>query len=396
MIKQYYGACLFDDSKIPGHGWSCRPDGDPERISGIHDLGNDINWVTNLEYKAFISNNLGHIKHICQNQFFRESIDALILDYGFGSNRNMEASQFLANHFNNTAIFGNTLTGIDPVKNRLNYRYSQHISNQLNIPILRQGARGITQELADFICESSTQANQAMVGGINGSISLHCYYPRLLYFRWLLSQPVPISTDWNKTALKQERDVGFKNGRIVNEELIKKMAATSASKMQAMFLRISVNSQQKDYATFGTFGRGKKEPREWVTLPELLNICRYSLVTIKEVYTLPMGYLKDHVDFLSDIYAAPDVSISMGLFMQNVAAAIMAPVNKKETPLGAYLRAYDRVGCFHAAEKLYSLGVLPASFSMGRIVTRVTEDQVENTKACMASIGLVPFLGDVS
>jgi hypothetical protein len=86
----------------------------------------------------------------------------------------------------------------------------------------------------------------------------------------------------------------------------------------------------------------------------------------------------------------PDVSISMGLFMQNLAAAVMAPVNKKETAIGAYLRAYDRAGCFTAAEQLYMLGVMPGSFSMGRIVTKVASDDVIKAKSAMASRGIIP------
>ncbi len=395
MNKEFYGVCLFDDSKYAGDGWACRPGGSPIQINGVHDLGNDINWVTNLDYKTFMSNGLGKLRHICQSQFFRETITALLSDYGFGPSDNKRAAPFIAEHLNNTAIFGNTLLGIDPIRNRSNYRYSQMIQKQFEnqLPILKQSARGISPELSDYICESSTQINQAMIGKISGTVPIHCHYPRLLYFRWLLSQPVPVSMDWKKISLSTDRVVGYRDGSIVNRGFLEGLYAGSISQKEARFFRISVLKTQSDYATYGGFGCGKSETREWVTMPELLNMCRYSLVSIKEIYSLPLGYLKDYVDFLPAFDNIPDISISAGLFMQNVAAAFMLQIDKKETPLTAYLRAYDRIGCFLGAEQLYALGVMPASFSMGRIVTVVGDDQIGEVKARMASIGMIPFIG---
>lgn len=395
MSRQYFGVCLFDSKTSPTEGWACRPNAAPERVTGIHDLSQDINWVTNLDYNTFRQHNLGHLKHICQSQFFRESLDSLMMDYGFREGRFAEASVFLAQHLNNTAVFGNSLLGIDPLRVRNNYRFAQSIAAQLHIPLLKQGARGITQEVADYICSSATQANQAMVGGITNPISYHCYYPRLLYFRWLLNQLVPITPEWSgpKTLSNEKsRIIGYYNGSLKEERFLRVIADEAKKRQRAFFFRISVIKQQKDYAIFGTFGRGKAESREWVTLPELLNLARYSQIELKEYYSLPAGYLKDYIEFLPDLEKIPDISVSMGLFMQNLAAAVMAPVNKKETALGAYLRAYDRVACFHAAEKLYRHEIIPASFSMGRIVVRGTEAQKSNIQACMASLGLIPFV----
>jgi hypothetical protein len=392
MHTDFYGVCLFDDSKIPGDGWAARPNEPAIRISGIHDLAHDLNWVTNLDYGSFMANGLGAMRHICQSQYFRESVDSLLGDYALGENHEVAAA-FLADHFNGTAIFGHSLMGIDPLKVRNNYRYAQHIVNQLNIPLLKQSSRGITQEHSDLICESATQANQAMVGNMKGLLSVHGYFPRLLYFRWLLRQLVPISLDWKKEKFARE-EIGYKDGKLVGKNLLLELSRVSEESKVALFFRIAIYSQHKEYSTFGSFGVGKKESREWVTLPELLNLSRYARIQVKETYSLPGGYLRDYIDCLAVLENIPDVSISMGLFMQNLAAAVMAPVNKKETAIGAYLRAYDRVGCFTAAEQLYMLGVMPGSFSMGRIVTKVTPDDVIKAKSAMASRGIIPA-GDI-
>ncbi len=392
MTPEFYGACLFDNNKIPGDGWACRPNGIPFRISGVHDLAHDLNWVTNLDYGSFMSNGFGNMRHICQAQYFRESIESLMSDYALAENHSI-ASEFLANHFNSTSVFGHKFMGIDPMKARITYRYFQHIVNQLNIPILKQTARGISVEHSDSICESATQANQAMVGNMKGLESIHGYFPRLLYFRWVLSQQVPISMDWTKHKFNSN-EVGYKDGKLVGKSDLLKLRDACKKESIAPFFRISVLSENKEWSTFAHFGAGKKTTREWVTMPELLSMVRYTRLQIKETMSLPAGYLKDYVDCLEALESIPDVSISLGLFVQNLAAAIMAPVNRKETPLGAYLRAYDRVGCMSAAEQLYMRGIMPGSFSMGRIVAKTRPDQIIQSKAAMASLGIIPA-GDV-
>lgn len=392
MSTEFYGACLFDDNKIPGDGWACRPNGDPFRVSGVHDLAHDLNWVTNLDYGSFMANGLGAMRHICQSQYFRESVDSLMGDYALVEDH-AKASQFLANHFNATSIFGHKFMGIDPMRLRNNYRYAQHIGNQLNVPLLKQTARGITQEHSDVICESATQANQAMVGNMKGLASVHGYFPRLLYFRWLLSQLVPISLDWTKHKYTCN-EIGYKDGKLVGKSTLLELSQKSHADKLALFFRISIYSENKEWASFAHFGAGKKTTREWVTMPELLSMSRYTRLQIKETMSLPAGYLKDQVDCLDALMKIPDVSVSLGLFMQNLAAALMAPVNKKETALSAYLRAYDRVGCLSVAEQLYMRGVTPGSFSMGRIVAKTATDNIVQAKAAMASQGIIPA-GDV-
>jgi len=388
MSPEFYGACLFDNNKIPADGWACRPNGTPFRISGVHDLAHDLNWVTNLDYGSFMSNGYFKMRHICQAQYFRESIDSLISDYALSENHNI-ASQFLADHFNSTSGFGYKFMGIDPMKVRITYRYYQHIVNQLNIPILKQSAGGITQEYSDSICEGATQANQAMVGNMKGLQSIHGYFPRLLYFRWMLSQKVPVSMDWIKLKFNSN-EVGYKDGKLIGKTDLLKLRDACEKKNLAPFFCISVLFQNKEWSTFAHFGSGKDATREWVTMTELMSMVRYSRIQVKETMSLPAGYLKDYVDCLAALENFPDGYISLGLFMQNLAAAIMAPVNKKETPLGAYLRAYDRVGCLSVAEQLYMRKVMPGSFSMGRIVAKTPAEEIFRAKAALASLGIVP------
>lgn len=393
-MKALFGVCIFDDKKIPGEGWSCRPGETPERITGVHDLANDLCWVTNLEYNAFMANNLSHLKHICQSQYFRQSLDFFLTDYGFKQGGNKAASEFLANHFNLTGLTGLNFLGINPVISRNNYRYSQLIANNISLPIWKQSPRGMPEALSDFIIENSTQQNQGMMGsrGVK-TTTMHCYFPRLTYFRWLLSQRVPSSMDW--THLRTFDDgkiVGYKGGQISNDKMLLGLHRISIKNNSLPFFRITVLSQNKEYATFGAFGVGKSESRSWVTLPELLSLTRYAMVKIHEIYELPAGKVSDHIELIDDLANIKDISVSHGLFMENLAAAVMSPVNKKETAVGAYLRAYDRAACLVAAEKFYQAGIRVGSYSMGRIVLMADESQRVHVQKVAVSFGLVPFI----
>lgn len=394
MIKSLVGVCLFDDKQTPADGWACRPDEEPVRVSGIHELSSDIAWIVNLDYKAFMAHNLGNLSHICHAQYFRQAVDFLLANYGFGSSNNKEGSRFLAKHLNLTAHTGYQLLGIDPIQSRNNYRYAQVIANNISVPIRHQPAKGLPEAQSQFIIENALQQNQIMVAPRPAkSVPMHCYFPSLTYFKWLLSQPVPVSMEWQLLARYEEgKFFGYKSGEFINYASLGKLRERCSKKGILPFFRISVVSQNKEYATFGTFGAGKQGGRSWVTLPEIFSLCRYSLIKVYEIYTLPSGFLVDDIEVLSDVVKMKDLSISHGLFMENLAAGMMMPEKRKETALAAYLRAYDRAACLVAAEKIYKAGFLVGSYSMGKIVVLGQESQRADIQRTAATLGLVPFI----
>lgn len=132
----------------------------------------------------------------------------------------------------------------------------------------------------------------------------------------------------------------------------------------------------------------------WATYPEVLELMRYSELMVYESASVGAGVLQDVPCIDNPLYSN---CMSAGLFLENYYCALMAPIDKRNTALGAYMRAYDRMACGRAAEAFHNAGFVVGSYSSGRIIVLIREGERERAEKLALKIGMIPpFPGEAS
>ncbi len=387
------GVCIFDDPKSPRSGFASINGQEATYVGGYHELTNDLLWVTNLEFPVFKELNLLRLRHLAQAQYFRTSIRMLQTEYGINDGRQL--SEFLSKLFSRTAQQGLQYFGADP--SNFNYRYHQALSANLHVPGMIEPIQGLDQNAIQLVIDHATQENQAMSGvkRPDRSSPVSFCFPRDAYSSWILGQMYPVSSVWKSDNLKREFTIGTRDGKKLSltESFVKRCAEYFKNSARATFFKISVQSHEASHRAFASFGSGSRDPRVWVTWPELLELLEYSVVTVYDSVSTASGRI---IDYLPDYCKGYGFGISGGLLLENLYVALASPVNRKNTALGAYIRAYDRVACGRSAAQFHNAGFCVGSYSSGRVVLLLPEGQKERATQLALTLGLVPPLEESS
>lgn len=387
MKKIQIGVCIFDDPKAPRAGYSSLNGSDPSYVSGYNELSTDVLWVTNLEYPVFKELNLLRLRHLAQAQYFRTSIRMLQVEYGISDHKQL--AQFMSKLFTRVASLGYKHFGADPAN--FNYRYHQALSAKLHIPGMIEPLQGLDQNAIQLVIDHSTQENQAMTGvkRPDRSSPISFCFPRDAYTQWLLTRVYPVSSVWKGDNLKREFNIGTRDGKKLplTQSFVSTCGGYFTNSARATFFRISVQSHEPTHRFFASFGAGSKEPRVWVSWPELLEMLEYSVVTVYESLSTAGGTISE---YLPEYCRASGFGIAESLLFENLYVALASPVNRKNTALGAYMRAYDRAACGRAAAYFHNAGFVVGSYSSGRVVLLLTEGQKERATKLALDFGMIP------
>lgn len=382
------GVCIFDDPKSARDGWASVAGEEGWRVTGYHELATDKLWVTNLDFPDFKALNLLRLKHLAQSQYFRTSIKMLQSEYGLLEAKPLAG--FLSALFNRVARLGDLHLGVEAHK--FNYRYTQAVGARMDVPALRVPIQGLNPNEVQLIIDHATQENQAMTGvkKPERSQAVAFIYPRFAYSKWLLSQDFPLDSVWKKDKIGREWRIGTREGKPfakANHEFIRMMDNYCVNAKRSVFMRIAVLSQEPSHRSFATFGAGAKGPRVWAAYPEVLELMRYAEIAVYDSVSVASSKLKDIPLVDTPQYSS---SISAGLFLENLYCSLMAPVDKTNTALGAYMRAMDRMACGRAAEQFHNAGFVVGSYSSGRIIVLVREGERERASQLAIKIGMIP------
>lgn len=382
------GVCLFDDPASPQGGFASLLGGEPFYVAGYHELPQTTLWITNLDYKVFRDLNLLRVRYLAQSQYFRTSMKLIQKELGLPDSK--QSSQILSKIFSRVITLGKNHFGADHMKS--NYRYHQCLMETIDIPGLHERPQGLDTNLIQMVIDHSTQENQAMTGvkRPERSSPVAFLFPRDAFGQWLMGRHYPIGNTYKNDGFNKEYTVGTRDGKKipVTESLIKRLAEY-AGRGRAMFFRISIVSQEPTHRAFASFGAGSNDPRVWVSWPELLEIVEYSVITIYESVSTVGGSIKE---FLPDFVNTSGCGFSEGLLLENLYASLSAPINKRNTALGAYIRAYDRMACQRAAQIFHAAGFTVGSYSSGRVVLMLPDSQMERATKVALDNGMLPPL----
>lgn len=409
--KKIIGVCLFDDPKDPSSGcWFSVAGDEPKRASGVNALPPKMTWVTNIKYEDFRANGLSQLGNIKETHYMRTDTDKMIKEFcSIKTDNNMENSRILSEIFNRTVVFGMDNLGVKVFSG--NFKYLSCIEDVVDLKSVK--ARSFTDyAYIQEAIENSYQVNQARYGvKPNHSKDYSFTFPRASYYRWLFGKKLPLNSDQFSAVSFKTGDlvIGMKDGRALDfhKERVSKLRDMVKKDDFAYFFQIEVPHVEKSHSSFATFscgnGTGKNSSkRTWASLPEILEISRFSVVKIFNGYKTPLSHLPSEImsiinnNSLDEIDRIEQTSISKGLFLENVFSMLAGKLggsSGNNTALGAYLRAYDRMACLCAAEIFSSMGYAVGSYSTGKILLFLKDNEINDACGLAMMLGLIPPIG---
>lgn len=384
------GVCCFDDPYHPEGGWASIAGSVPKRVSGPHELSSAVLWVTNIPYKPYMALGYHKVPHIFDEQYFRTSVKLLAAEMGVSSS-NKDAAVFCSRVFTRLVRYGHETLGID--LSSPGYRYYTLISAAISKPSMRKlpSAGILSDDLREGL-KHAYQENQAITGisAPKGSYIKPFIVPRGAHARWLLTRSYPTGEKWSEIGKKDRKAVfGYENGGLVRgtKGVLEKLL--NLSQDSAAIFRVEVVSTHKGYQNFSGFGVGSKTHRRWATLPEIINMSRYSKLSIDGGYQTTIGRigLPESIS-LSD----SEYSFSRGLFYENLWIALASPLyqTKSVSGINSYMRAYDRVACMKISESFVEHQYNIGSYGAGRVMIYIRPQEKKEVSSLSLSMGVIP------
>lgn len=383
------GVCCFDDPKVPGYGWASVSGSQAIRINGYGELRSDVLWVLNINLKDMSKLGLNRTNHLYDEQYFRISLRQLSQELGLLDDP-AAFVVFASEIFDRVAKLGNENLGVS-IDNP-GYRYMTLIADRHMPDFNRKKPVGpFSASILDAV-RQSTQENQAMMGRYApaGSTAQSFVFPRGAYGRWMLSQPIPSCEGWREFKLSgTETIIGNDEGAEIRgtKHVIEKLKGFGEN--NALFLRVNVMATNRFNRPFCTFGSGANYPRMWATLPEVLELVKFCKISLSDGFMTPLrsNPVADKVDMDVD-----EISYSRSLLIENLWVSISNPVSttKRQTAVGAYLRAYDRAACLKMAELFESYQYSVGSFGVGRVMVYLRSGEINHATELALQGGMLP------
>lgn len=386
------GVCLFDEPSLGTSGWASIGGKQAFRISATSELRSDILWVTNVNYRIYRKLNLIQTPNVVDEQFFRTKLSTLIQEISASEDPSV-LCQKAAEVLQRTADMGLNLLSVDALN--CNYRYFTGLQDAILTPEMREQPYGMNALDVSEAIRQSTQENQAMSSQQTprGSRAVPFAFPRGSYAKWLLSQKYPANNNWRPINARDGESIfGYESGAKIRGTagVLEKLHALSENKA-AMF-RVAVLSVDPYYAGFAKFSAGTNGViRRWATLPEIIEMSKYSKLAISGGYYTELADLNlpDNIDVTSD-----EFSFSRGLFYENLWVALASsPYSrnaKNVSSVGAYMRAYDRIICGRAAASFSRYGFTIGSYGVGRLLVFMRTGEEKTAREIALNLGLIP------
>lgn len=381
------GVVCFDNYQSVQAGWSSVDGSVPKRINGIGDLSSSVLWVSNLPFYYYKKLNLIRNPNIYDQQFFRTSLKLLGSELGLEDNVK-SLCQYASVIFQR--VYQQGVDDYQILLDEAEYRYNTALASVILPSNIRQIPSGKYSSIMMEAFKESTQQNQAMIGNATKGAKARTFaFPKGAYARILLSQDFPSNSNWRKiSAEKIKCTVGTREDNVIKGTNAFSKYCQDKFQNKAVFLKVSVTYTSKFFRSFATFAMGSNYQRKWVSLPELIELLKYSVVEIHEAYEGDVFKLSlNNLDLDIDEY-----SVSRGLYLENLWTALSLPLNEGEyfNPVGAYIRAFDRVLCLKAAYAFARNNFKIGSLGTGRVIVYVKPNEEELATNIALEEGLLP------
>lgn len=375
------GAILFDANNIKGGdqtlaaidgAWASIEGGKVKRINSVHDLPNDVIWLTNLDWVSMMASRLLQHAAFRPASWMRSTVARLTYELGVDEQSVDRACavQVLSALASNVVKLAVTQHGAAMVHGRTLID-ELAIAHQLPKPALPDM---LHTAFATVATHSITRVIEN-VSVSNKLPQLRVGFNRVLYARRMLETPLPPDTGWEVV-----KDIpADKNDRWLE------------SVTQPFLVKVRISDMNQQIAEVTSFGSGSRTVREWITdleWRELRKHCRMDVLA---------AYVCQHEPAISPIAARlpqgplDELSVSQGVLAENLWLTHCRP-RSVERPGGkdhyysaaaAWLRSADRMALLSIAMKLRARGVGIISYSIGGLeISYVEADLVRVLGIC--------------
>jgi len=286
--------CEFDSDLDATAGWASINGKPSVRISGRGDLDRSCMWITNLNYFAFRKHRLFNSPNLYDEQFFRLSYSAIVLELGLSAadpaKRASDVCSIYVRIMERLARDG-MLSGFSSNP----YRITQVVQQSSLLSPVRYPYSGPDAVRNQIAINESYQENQGTAGMTpKGSSPVTFAFPRSPYCRWLLSLPYPDTKRVSDLPPDFRGTIGHESGQPIrgSRKILGRIKALSEK--HTAFFNISVLSQDSHYLHFSEFGNAGRKAihRSWVSLPELIHLAASSKIDILDGVVFAKGKLK--------------------------------------------------------------------------------------------------------
>ncbi len=400
------GMCYMINPDAGTQGWASINGMAPVWINNISELDSSCVWITNLSYMQFYRARLFGITNVYSDQYFRFRIPYIIKDLALDGLAPEIMTQRLSHIAYKIATYGEKL-GVRPNPSERVYQYTHLIRDSLNPSnVLTPFSGSMADKIQDAI-DGSTKDNQGSSGeGPSNSKGVSFHFPHGAFTKWLFDQNYPdtsvVYRNVSKTLLGT---FGHMDGKKLKGTSDLQARLTELAKTTAIFFKVDIKAIDSSYVQYcdfkdsGKTKRGKKGPRDHLTLPELLHYLSFAKVRITDAVALKAMRIEMPGADGSLQIPEREHSYSRSLFQHCMYSSLCAPIRvgkdyKRSSAIEAYMRSYDRIACSKAAAHLATKGgFFIGAYGYGRVSVYARKGDAERLSNMALALGLIGPLG---
>lgn len=277
------------------------------------------------------------------------------------------------------------MTALETIRNSA---YPSVVESSLRV----DGGLGRSDDLR-FAINNSLQKLQANdFGAKNKGEIISARFPKTPYFLHLMNQSYPVSNDYTENRDFMGIRLGTDGNTVVGSEHIEGLI--EYAKNYAGFVNFQVISMDSRHELYCPLGREIQptEPRKWAALPEIIDLCNYSVIELgtgffTKAERLPFAppLPTEKMSFLSYVNGTVNDILTVALSFKKMNERFAHPV-------ASYLRAYDRIMLRQNSMELVEKGYKLIGFSNSSARFSVSKQEKDRCRKAMTEVGFVPQL----
>ena len=386
------GILFFNNITTPSSGTAYH-DGNVFHFDSISELDMSVAWIVDLPYKNYTDSGFSSYANLRPSQYLRVGLSGILRELGL--KKNLEGAEVLGSLVDSIVSDLAEMIGANPYSQpyRLNFG-----ALSLLLPNYYADFSKNQSEAVSVALDNAYQANQGslITKNPNNAKLHHFTFPRVAHFEYLMNQNFPINNVWKEMAqYKKPILTGVKKGkRLENFDEVKQQLEKLHTDT-ACILKVHVRGIEDTYMQGFAFGveGGRSNIRVWASLPEVINIMRYTEVEILSGYETAASKLplRPEIDLSINRYSYP-----RGIVAENIWVALADKISinsvKRSTGIGVYLRAYDRLICGKLAEAFSLESYKIGGFGNGAVRVWARSQEADKLNSIAARYGAVPDL----
>lgn len=391
-----YGCVIFDDPRQREQGWKAIEEDKATRVSseGTSALRSDVVWLTNMDYDLVSVTGLRDNFRFLHSKYMREDMAAICSRYQLTDNR--ICAEIGAKLFSRTMRLSSHLLEAE------DFTYKTSLSHAFRDIIGFGRDPVVTTEICKVIddaCVYNTNCEREWSNKRENDVIGVFRIPPRQHCLDILNSTLPYGefVEVPKNVLP-ERGA---NRKVIQEFL------QSCEKTPGLF-KITCERFNPNFNSLINYGDSPSPygayRRSWVTYPEALMLSSLSDMIIHQAL-LPLSTykLKEAANIASSLVKQADMSLSMGIFFENlwtgmsVAGKKICATDPNKIYINVFtpfLRAMDRLLLLDRAIQFKKAGFEVIGYSTGRLrVNLIDKHPIEAFKIALETGTIPPFLG---